>query len=109
MIEFNFIEALGSFLKNLQNKLASKDFSVPASAWTASEDPDFPFTAEISAAGVTVSDSAEVKFNKSTIKAAMTAVVITGETSEGKIALLAEKAPTAALSGVYRIIKGGVE
>lgn len=109
MIKYNFIEALGRFLQNLQNKLAPKNFSVPVSAWTASEDPDFPFTAEIADSTVTANDLARVDFDKASIRAASAAVVITGATIEGKITLLAEKAPTAVLSGVYRIIKGGVE
>lgn len=111
MIKYDFKEALGRFLQNLQNKLASKDFSVPANAWTASEDPDFPFTAEIVDEAVTADHIAHFVFDKASILAAMEAVIITGDTSEGKITLLAKEAPTAELSGAYTITrrKGATE
>ena len=85
------------------------DFSVPVSAWMASEDPDFPFAAEITASGVTAADSADVRFDKASIKFAGAAGVFTGETAAGKITLLAEKTPTAVLSGVYICAKGAAE
>ncbi len=107
-MELNFIEAIGRFFQNLLNKFAPKTFSVPVSAWTASSDADFPITAEIAVSGITASDSADVRFDKASIKAAGAAGVITGETAAGKIVLFAEKTPTIALSGVYVISKGAV-
>lgn len=107
-MDLNFIEAIKRFFQNLLNKFAPKTFSVPVSAWAASSDAEFPFTAEIAVSGITAADSADVRFDKFSIKAAGAAGVITGETAAGKIILLAEKAPTAALSGVYVITKGAV-
>lgn len=97
------------FLNAIQTIQIPKNFSVPISAWTASGDPDFPFTAEIADSTVTTNDLARVDFDKESIKAASAAVIITGATIEGKITLLAEKSPTAALSGVYTITKGAAK
>lgn len=108
-MNLNIFEAFELFFNNLFNKLAPKTFSVAVSAWTASQDPDFPFKAEITASGVTAADSADVRFDKASIKLAGAAGVITGETAAEKITLLAEKTPTAALSGVYIITKGAAE
>lgn len=105
----NFIEALELFVNNLFNKFAPKSFSVAVSAWSASSDTGFPFKAEIAAPGVTSADSADVRFDKASIKSAGAAGVITGETAAGKIMLFAEKTPTEALSGVYIITKGAAE
>lgn len=108
-MDLNIFEAFELFFNNLFNKLAPKTFFVAVSAWTASEDPDFPFKAEIAAPKVTEADSADVRFDKASIKLAGAAGVITGETAEGKITLFAEKTPTEALSGVYIITKGAAE
>lgn len=87
------------------------NFSIPVSAWTASEDPKFPFVAEISDEAVTADHIAHFDFDKASILEAMTAVVITGDTSEGKITLFAKEAPTVDLSGAYTITrrKGATE
>lgn len=110
-MQYNFNEALERFSHNLRNKLAAKGFSVPVSAWTASEDPDFPFTAEIVDEAVTADHIAHFVFDRASILAAMEAVIITGETSAGKITLLAVNAPTVDLSGAYKITtrKGAAE
>lgn len=108
-MDLNFNEALGRFFQNLLNKFAPKTFSVPVSAWAASSDTEFPFTADIAVSDITAADSADVRFDKASIKAAGAAGVITGETAAGKIILLADKTPTMALSGVYTIAKGAVE
>lgn len=81
-------------------------FSVTVSTWSASSDIEFPFKADITVSGITATDSVDVRFNKASIKLASTAGVITGETTAGKITLLAEKKPEATLSGVYIITKG---
>lgn len=105
-MDLNFIEAMKVFRDNQRSESAPTSFSVPVSAWTASSNGDFPFTADISADGITASDSAEIRFDKSSIKAANTAGVVTGETKAGKISLLSEKMPALALSGVFIITKG---
>ncbi len=102
------LSALERFKNNARKNVAPKTFSVPASAWTASSDTDFAFKAEIVVSGITAADSADVRFDNVSIKAAGAAGVITGETAAGKITLFAEKAPTIVLSGVYVISKGAV-
>lgn len=108
-MDLNFIQALAVFHQNQRRESSPKSFSVPVSAWVSSSDTNFPFVAEISASGIVASDSADIRFDKASIKAASEAGVLTGETSTEKIKLLSEKQPAAALSGIYIITKGAVE
>lgn len=93
-------------VKTAQKPIA---FSVPVDAWSESENPIFPFFAEIADNSVTAADLPRVDFDKASILAAAEAGVIICETTAGKITLFAEKTPITTLSGVYTITKGGVE
>lgn len=108
MEELNFIEAMGRFYENLRNKSQPKTFSIPVSAWTSSGKSNFPFSATISDSAVTTDDLARVDFDEESIEAAALSMIIKGNTTEGKITLLAKTVPEIELSGVYTITKGGV-
>ncbi len=103
----NLAKSAADTLKEAQKPTA---FSIPVSSWTALSSPRAgnKFSAGINAASITASDGATVDFGIDSIEICIAAEVSPAvETSAGKITVFAKSKPTAAVSGVYRIHKGG--
>ncbi|MCM1275447.1 MAG: hypothetical protein NC299_08780 [Lachnospiraceae bacterium] len=103
----NLAKAAADTLKEAQKPTS---FSIPASSWTtlSSARAGCKYSAAITVSSITASDGATVDFGIDSMEICIAAEVSPAvETSAGKITVFAKSKPTAAVSGVYRIHKGG--
>ena len=102
------LEAMQEMDRAKVDRLSSVPVTIKADGWVEDETwEEYPMRYDITAAGVTAADRADVILSPGSLSAATECGVCqTCETQNGKICIWARTAPAEALSAEYRITQG---
>lgn len=103
----NILTAITNAIIELDQKKADKptffSFTLPISAWQASDEGSaYAYYATL-AADVTSADMAEVTLSPQTLKQLSASICPTGETLDGALMFWADEIPNVDISGMYEI------
>ena len=104
------IASLQSDISSAKSGVTPVSFSITSSSWAKSTDySDYAYQVDVTASGLTSSDSIDVRFDVSSIISCTSAginICSACITNDGSFRLYATGVPTSTISGVYLIQKG---